>query len=147
MLVVRLVLIGRCFRSYAFPDENTPSTLFDGVRFDELPIIHIKCSKNNTLFTTTDANGKVIQEWNCGHEGFKNCRKSTNVAAQTTGVGMANKILKKGIRTVRICVQGLGPGRTASVKGLVQGGLNIVSITDVSPFPLRPPRPRAAKSI
>ncbi len=44
-------------RSYRFPDESTPTALFDGQVFAELPIVHIKCSKNNTLFTATDALG------------------------------------------------------------------------------------------
>lgn len=33
--------------------------MFDGQVFSELPIVHIKCSKNNTLFTASDAKGKI----------------------------------------------------------------------------------------
>lgn len=40
-----------------FPDEDTPNLVFDGVRFQDLPICHIKCSLNNTLMTLTDSSG------------------------------------------------------------------------------------------
>lgn len=41
-----------------FPDENTPDLIFDGVRFADLPILHAKFSKNNTLLILTDAKGR-----------------------------------------------------------------------------------------
>jgi len=132
---------------YRLPDENTPFELYDGVMFSELPILHIKVSKNNTLMTLTTHDGKILVRRSCGTEGFKHCRKGTTVAAQTTGLAMANRIHKAGLKNVRVVIKGLGPGRMSSVKGLVDGGINIVSITDDSPyleFPLRPP---AAKSI
>lgn len=49
-----------------------------------------------------------------GTEGFKNCRKGTTVAAQTTGVAMASRLQKAGVTTVRVAVKGLGPGRMVS---------------------------------
>ncbi|CAG0882725.1 unnamed protein product [Darwinula stevensoni] len=76
-------------RGGMFPDEDTPTTLFDGVPFMQLPIIHIKVSKNNTLITCTDYKGKPHYMHSCGKEGFKNCRKGTNVAAQATGISAA----------------------------------------------------------
>ncbi|CAN8011593.1 unnamed protein product [Ixodes pacificus] len=43
-----------------FPDEDTPNLLFDGVRFQDLPICHIKCSLNNTILALTDGTGKPV---------------------------------------------------------------------------------------
>jgi len=81
-------------------------------------------------------------------EGFKNCRKGTNVAAQATGIAMSVRMTKAGITTARVCVRGLGPGRMASVKGLELGGIKIVSLTDTTKFSEFPIcRPPAAKSL
>lgn len=42
-----------------FPDEKTPDMLIDGVRFADLPILHVKISKNNTVMSLTDAKGRL----------------------------------------------------------------------------------------
>lgn len=107
----------------------------------------MKVSKNNTLFTLCNLDGKIVIRDSCGRNGFKNCRKGTTVAAQTTGEAMAARMLKQGYKTVRVCVRGLGPGRVAAVKSLAASGVNVVSISDTTPYDEYPPRPRAAKSI
>ena len=40
-----------------FPTKETHSMLIDGVRYDELPIIHIKATHNNTIITVTNGKG------------------------------------------------------------------------------------------
>ncbi|KAK8393009.1 hypothetical protein O3P69_013207 [Scylla paramamosain] len=132
----------------SFPDENTPDLLFDGVRFADLPIIHAKFSKNNTLLTLTDSKGVAEMFRSCGIEGFKNTRKGTNIAAQATAISLAVRAINKGVRNVRVAVKGLGPGRMSAVKGLTMGGLNVVSITDCTPIMFtNSPRPRKAKKL
>ncbi|KAK8724197.1 hypothetical protein OTU49_011265 [Cherax quadricarinatus] len=131
-----------------FPDENTSDLLFDGVRFADLPIIHAKFSKNNTLLCLTDAQGVVKITRSCGIEGFKNSRKSTNIAAQTTAISLAMRALDRGIKNVRVKVYGLGAGRMSAVKGLTMGGMNVVSLTDSTPImETDSPRPRKAKKL
>ncbi|XP_076067455.1 mitochondrial ribosomal protein S11 [Oratosquilla oratoria] len=131
-----------------FPDEKTPDLLFDGVRFAELPIVHVKVSKNNSLMALTDAKGKTVMIRSCGMEGFKNTRKGTNVAAQATAVSMAVRATSRGFKNVRVKVQGIGPGRGSAMKGLTMGGLSVVSITDVTPISWNSsPRPRKAKKL
>jgi len=42
-------------------------------------------------------------------------------------------------------MKGMGPGRNSSIKGLMAGGIEIVSITDVTPVPhngCKPPKQR-----
>jgi len=81
----------------------------------------------------------------CGNEGFKNTKKGTNIAAQATGIAMAVRMVARGYKSVRLSIRGLGPGRMSSVKGLEMGGLNIVSLTDVTPVTwnaYRPPKQR-----
>ncbi|XP_068218495.1 uncharacterized protein mRpS11 [Palaemon carinicauda] len=131
-----------------FPDENTPDLLFDGVRFAELPILHVKVSKNNTIMTLTDAKGELKLHRSSGIEGFKNCRKGTNVAAQATGISLATRATDRGFKNVRVKVKGLGPGRMSGIKGVTMGGLNVVSITDMTFINWNnSPRPKKARKL
>jgi len=130
------------------PTLETHSSLIDGVRYDELPIIHIHASLNNTIITVTDHTGKKhIAKNSCGMEGFKNVKKSTAVAAQATGHTVGTVVLKKGIRNVRAVVKGLGVGRLATLKGLQSAGINVVSISDRTHVPHDAPRPRKPRRI
>ncbi|KAK2151760.1 hypothetical protein LSH36_352g00031 [Paralvinella palmiformis] len=38
-----------------FPTQNTPDMLINGVRFVDLPIIHMSCTPNNTIMQLTDS--------------------------------------------------------------------------------------------
>ncbi|XP_066492140.1 small ribosomal subunit protein uS11m isoform X3 [Tiliqua scincoides] len=83
----------------------------------------------------------------CGTEGFKNAKKATAVAAQTTGISAGVKASAKGVSHVRVVVKGLGPGRMAAIKGLTMGGLEVISITDNTPIPHNGCRPRKARRL
>ncbi|KAK6108729.1 Ribosomal protein S11 family protein [Brugia pahangi] len=115
---------------------------FDGIPFEELPIVHVKASRNNTLVTVTDHKYNIITYTSCRLEGFKNARKKTNIAGQTTGVAAGQRLIRRGIRTVRVLVRGLGPGRMTSIQGMATAGVKIVSITEQSALPELGPRPR-----
>ncbi|XP_014207246.1 28S ribosomal protein S11, mitochondrial [Copidosoma floridanum] len=130
-----------------FPDVNTPNRLFNGIPFKELPVVNIKVTRNNTIMTLTDFKGKVHIIKSCGTEGFKTAKKGTNVAAQTTAINLSSKVLGLGVRTVRVRVQGLGPGRMAAIKGLQLAGLEVVSITDNTHVSWDPPRPRKVRRV
>jgi len=43
---------------FTIPTEETASMLVNGVRYDQLPVIHIKSSKNNTIIIVTDHSGE-----------------------------------------------------------------------------------------
>lgn len=63
--------------------------LYDGVPYKELAICNVRVSHNNTIFTLTDHAGRVKLIRSCGMEGFKNTKKGTNIAAQTTAISIA----------------------------------------------------------
>jgi len=130
-----------------FPDKDTPTQLFNGIPFNELPICNIKVSKNNTIISFTDYKGLPRLLRSCGMEGFKNTRKGTNIAAQATAISISSRAMDLGWKTVRVTVGGLGPGRMSAIKGLQMGGLNIVSITDTTPVSWNPPRPRKQRRL
>ncbi|KAG7218579.1 hypothetical protein INR49_020179, partial [Caranx melampygus] len=92
------------------PGQDSPLS-WDGKTFDELPILHIKATYNNTHIQLTDSVGQSMVRTSCGTEGFKNIKKSTPIAAQTAAISAAKKATAKGITFVRVVVKGLGPGR------------------------------------
>lgn len=130
-----------------FPTSDTMNQLFNGVRFKNLPIINIRVSHNNSIFTYTDSKGTPKLTRSCGIEGFKNARKGTNIAAQTTAVSFGGKVAEQGTKTVRVRVRGLGPGRISAIKGLQMAGLNIVSITDNTRVTWTPLRSRKQRKL
>lgn len=131
-----------------FPDEGTPNRLYDGIRYADLPICNIKASPNNTIITITDAAGIVKMIHSCGREGFKNTREGTNIAAQATAVTIATRGVAEGMKSVRVTVRGLGPGRMSAIKGLTIAGMNVISITDATPVPWAAhPRPKKRRKL
>lgn len=57
------------------------------------------------------------------------------------------KLLRRGIQTVRVVLRGIGPGRMTSVKGMATAGVQIVSISDRTWLPELGPRPRKIRRI
>nr|XP_020482337.1 28S ribosomal protein S11, mitochondrial [Labrus bergylta] len=121
------------------------SLRWGGKKFEELPIVHIKATYNNTHIQMTDSVGESLVRTSCGTEGFKNIKKSTPVAAQTAGISAASKATAKGVTFVRVVIKGIGPGRQSAIQGLTMGGLEVVSITDNTPVPHNGCRPRKAR--
>ena len=64
--------------------------------------------------------------------GFLNAKKRTAVAAQATGHVVGQKLRMLNMRTIRLRIDGYNAGRLSSVKGLVQSGTKIVSISDIT---------------
>lgn len=72
-----------------FPTLESDNLIFGGSAYKDLPICNIRVTHNNTIFTITDAVGTVKIIRSCGMEGFKNTKKGTNIAAQTTAISIA----------------------------------------------------------
>ena len=65
-----------------FPDETTADTLFNGIKFKNLPYITIRCTYNHTRFWINSADGKLLYYTSPKMNGFLNAKKRTAVAAQ-----------------------------------------------------------------
>lgn len=106
---------------------------------------HVQASFNNTIVTLTDPTGNVLSWGSAGASGFKGSRKSTPYAAQITADGAAKRAMEHGLRQVEVFVKGPGAGREAAIRALQGAGLQVQSITDVTPIPhngCRPPKRR-----
>jgi small subunit ribosomal protein S11 len=106
---------------------------------------HVQSTFNNTIITITDPGGHVICWSSAGQNGFKGSRKSTPYAAQIAAEIAARKAMENGMRAIEVFVKGPGAGREAAIRSLQSAGLQVVSITDVTPIPhngCRPPKRR-----
>ena len=109
-------------------------------------IAHIHATFNNTIVTLSDKDGNAISWASAGAIGFKGSKKSTPFAAGLASEAAGKKAYDAGMRKVEVWVKGLGPGRETAIRSLQTAGLEITSISDVTPIPhngCRPPkRPR-----
>ena len=101
---------------------------------------------NNTIVTLSDMEGNAISWASAGTLGFKGSKKSTPFAAGMAAEAAVKAAYDMGMRKVEVNVNGLGSGRETAIRSLQTAGLEILSITDVTPIPhngCRPPkRPR-----
>ncbi len=106
---------------------------------------HIQASFNNTIVTLTDDHGNALSWASAGGLGFRGSRKSTPYAAQVAAETATKAALIHGLKTVDVFVKGPGSGREAAIRALAAAGLQVLSITDVTPVPhngCRPPKRR-----
>lgn len=103
---------------------------------------YIKSTFNNTIVTLTDLEGEVMAWSSAGACGFKGTRKSTPFAAQTASENAVSKAKAFGLEKVHVYITGIGAGREQAIRGLQAGGVNVESVTDVTPVPHNGCRPR-----
>jgi small subunit ribosomal protein S11 len=106
---------------------------------------HIKSTFNNTIVSITDTTGAVISWSSSGDVGFKGSRKSTPFAAQLAAEAAARKAQEHGLKKVDVFVKGPGSGRETAIRSLQAAGLEVGSISDVTPQAhngCRPPKRR-----
>lgn len=108
-------------------------------------VAHIQASFNNTLVTITDPQGNVISWSSAGNVNFKGSRKGTPFAAQVAADKASRIAQEHGVRKIDVHVSGPGSGRETAIRSLQASGLEVTSITDVTPVPhngCRPPKRR-----
>ena len=108
--------------------------------------VYIQATFNNTIVTITDNDGNAISWAAPGTLGFKGSKKSTPFAAGMSAEAAGKAAFDMGMRKVQVFVKGLGSGKETAIRSLQTAGLEITSISDVTPIPhngCRPPkRPR-----
>jgi small subunit ribosomal protein S11 len=108
-------------------------------------VVHIKSSFNNTIVSITDQEGNVLAWASAGNVGFKGSRKSTPFAAQMAAEQCARRAMEHGVRKVDVLVKGPGSGRETAIRSIMQTGIEVTGIKDVTPTPhngCRPPKRR-----
>ena len=106
---------------------------------------HIHATYNNTIVTITDENGGVISWASSGSIGYKGSKKKTPFAAGQSAEAAGKVAYDMGLRKVAVFLKGIGGGRETAIRSLSTTGLEVTSITDVTPVPhngCRPPKRR-----
>jgi small subunit ribosomal protein S11 len=109
-------------------------------------VVHIQSTFNNTIVTITNLKGEVISWSSAGAVGFKGARKSTPFAAKTAAQTAARQSMDQGLKQAKVLVKGAGPGRETAIRGLIDSGLQITLIRDITAIPhngCRPPKKRS----
>lgn len=107
--------------------------------------VHIRASFNNIIISVTNTTGQVISWASAGKMGFKGSKKNTPYAAQQAAQDCGKVAYDSGLRKVNVFVKGPGSGREAAIRTLAAVGLEVLTITDVTPIPhngCRPPKHR-----
>jgi len=108
-------------------------------------IVHIKATFNNIAVTITDVAGNTVSWSTAGKNGFKGSKKNTPYASQVTAEAAAKEAYDLGMRKVEVRIKGPGSGRDAAIRSLQNAGLEVKTISDITPLPhngCRPPKRR-----
>jgi len=124
----------------AYAKKKAKKTLRNG-------IVHINSTFNNTIITFTDANGEVATWESAGSIGYKGSRKSTPFAAQLAMEKAADKAGKMGLKEAEVRVRGPGAGRESAIRALINSGITVKAIMDVTPLPHNGCRPRKKRRV
>ncbi len=106
---------------------------------------HIKASFNNLIISITNSSGQVVSWASAGKMGFRGSKKNTPYAAQTAAADCAKVAVDLGMKKIDVFVKGPGSGRESAIRTLQASGLDVLSITDITPLPhngCRPPKAR-----
>lgn len=109
--------------------------------------VHVQATFNNTIITFTDTKGKTLAWASAGSSGFKGSRKGTAYAAQLASEAAADKVKDFGMKQASVFVSGIGQGREAAIRALMNTNIMVTSIKDVTGIPHNGCRPRKARRI
>jgi small subunit ribosomal protein S11 len=108
--------------------------------------VHVLATFNNTIITVTDIKGNTLTTASAGGSGFRGSKKGTAYAAQVAAEkAISNAKVVYGLTKVDVYVKGVGMGRDAAVRTLINQKVQVEVIKDVTGIPhggTRPPKQR-----
>jgi small subunit ribosomal protein S11 len=107
--------------------------------------VHISSTFNNIIISITNNEGQVISWASAGKAGFRGSKKNTPYAALVAAQDCGKVAYDLGLRRAEVFVKGPGAGRESAIRTLAGLGIEISTITDVTPVPhngCRPPKRR-----
>ena len=126
-------------------NTNKKKVVKKKVKVDSLGQVHIRATFNNIIISVTNVDGQVISWSSAGKMGFRGSKKNTPYAAQVSSLDCAKVAYDAGLRKVDVFVKGPGSGRDSAIRNLQTVGIEVMSITDITPMPhngCRPPKHR-----
>lgn len=116
-----------------------------GVEVGSIGVAHIHASFNNTIITITNVKGDTICWASSGSVGYKGSKKATPYAASRVGLEVATKAMKAGIRAIEVYKYGVAAGADQAIRSLLDTGLSISVLHDVTPIAHNGCRPKKKK--
>lgn len=110
-------------------------------------VVYIQATFNNTIISLADKQGNILAWSSPGIVGYSGSKKSTPFAAQVAATDLVKKAKELGVETVEVLIKGPGSGRESAIRALQAGGLNIISIKDITPAPHNGCRPRKRRRV
>lgn len=110
-------------------------------------IAHVLASFNNTIVTISDRKGNVIGWSSAGKCGFRGSKKSTAYVAQVIAQDATKQAMAHGLKEVEVRLKGPGNGRESAVRAFQAMGIEVSSITDMTPVPHNGCRLRKARRV
>ena len=108
--------------------------------------VHILATFNNTIVTVTDTKGNSLTTASAGSSGFRGSKKGTAYAAQIAAEKAVSQAKQNhGMEKVDVFVKGIGLGRDAAVRTLINQRIQIDQLKDITSVPHGGTRPRKAK--
>ena len=108
--------------------------------------IHVLATFNNTIVTISDEKGNTLTTASAGASGFRGSKKGTAYAAQVAAEKAINDAKNTyGITKADVFVKGIGLGRDAAIRSLVNQKIAVESVKDVTGVPHGGVRPRKPK--
>lgn len=108
--------------------------------------VHVLATFNNTIITVTDSKGNVLTSASAGSSGFRGSKKGTAYAAQVAAekaIGSAKQ--DYGLEKADVSVQGVGMGREAAIRTLINQKIQVEQIRDRTSVAHGGVRPRKPK--
>ena len=127
--------------------ENAPTKKSGSKKRFESGVLYVESTYNNTKLVLTDPKGNTLAWSTSGALGFKGAKKGTPFAAAKIGEKLAENAATFGMKEVKVIVKGVGAGRESAIRGFISKGVNLSSISDMTPVPHngpKPPKPRRA---
>lgn len=98
--------------------------------------IFITATLNNTHVVVSSLEGEVLTWATGGSSGFKGAREATPYAAQITSENAAAKAKTlHSTERAYVYIKGIGAGREQAIRGVVNSGIDLVAIYDITPVP------------
>jgi small subunit ribosomal protein S11 len=105
--------------------------------------IHVMATFNNTIITITDDKGNTLSTASAGALGFRGSKKGTAYAAQVASEKAIQTAKQNhGLSKADVFVKGIGQGRDAAVRTLINEKITVDMIRDVTGVPHGGTRPR-----
>ncbi len=108
--------------------------------------MHINATFNNTIITFTDSSGAVLTNSSAGACGFRGSKKGTAYAAQIAAEKAGTMVKQQfSMSKVDVIVKGVGQGREAAIRALINLDISVESIKDITPIAHGGVRPKKAR--